>query len=352
MQFEELNEFEEAFKSLKRNKPAGFDDLSTNSIIDAYDILENILFHVFKVSIQQGIFSDSLKIAKVILIFKSGDKDNISSYRPMSILPVFSKVLERIMYNRVYSHLDSKGFLNEKRFGLQRNNLTEHAIIQLARDITGSFEKGEYTLGVFIDLSIAFDTVDHQILIRKLQYYGTDDTALEWFKSYLSNRKQYISSQDVSENCLNIIFRVPQGSILGSLLFLIYVNDLFKASNLVMELMFVDDTNLFLSHKNIDTLFDSMNIELANISTWFKLNKLSLNVDKTTWLLFTPLSKRQLLLQNLPNLLIENIHFKKEHVTKFFGVFVDEKLSWKQHINIASSKISKSIGILYTPRDV
>ena len=352
MQFEELNEFEEAFKSLKRNKPAGFDDLSTNSIIDAYDILENILFHIFKVSIQQGIFSDSLKIAKVILIFKSGDKDNISSYRPMSILPVFSKVLERIMYNRVYSHLDSKGFLNEKRFGFQRNNLTEHAIIQLARDITGSFEKGEYTLGVFIDLSVAFDTVDHQILIRKLQYYGTDDTALEWFKSYLSNRKQYISSQDVSENCLNIIFRVPQGSILGSLLFLIYVNDLFKASNLVMELMFVDDTNLFLPHKNIDTLFDSMNIELANISTWFKLNKLSLNVDKTTWLLFTPLSKRQLLLQNLPNLLIENIHFKKEHVTKFFGVFVDEKLSWKQHINIASSKISKSIGILYTPRDV
>ena len=242
----------------------------------------------------------------------------------MSILPVFSKVLERIMYNRVYSHLDSKGFLNEKRFSFQRNNLTEHAIIQLARDITGSFEKGEYTLGVFIDLSIAFDTVDHQILIRKLQYYGTDDTAIEWFKSYLSNRKQYISSQDVSENCLNIIFRVPQGSILGSLLFLIYVNDLFKASNLVMELMFVDDTNLFLSHKNIDTLFDSMNIELANISTWFKSNKLTLNVGKTKWLLFNPLSKRQLLLQNLPNLLIENIHFKKEHVTKFFGVFVDE----------------------------
>ena len=110
MQFEELNEFEEAFKSLKRNKAAGFDDLSTNSIIDAYDILENILFHVFKVSIQQGIFSDSLKIAKETVIFKSGDKDNICSYRPMSILPVFSKVLERIMYNRVYSHPVLKEF--------------------------------------------------------------------------------------------------------------------------------------------------------------------------------------------------------------------------------------------------
>ena len=136
-------------------------------------------------------------------MFKSGD--NVSNYRPLSILPLFSKVSERIMYNRFYNHLDSKGVLYEKQFGFQRNNSTEHAILQLIRDITTSFEKEKYTLGVFIDLSKAFDTVDHQILIKKLQYYGIDGTALEWFKSYLSNRKQYISSQDVSENCLDII---------------------------------------------------------------------------------------------------------------------------------------------------
>ena len=190
MQFEELkfDEFEEAFKNLKRNKAAGFDDLSSNIIIDAYDTLKNNLFRVFNVSVQQGIFSDSLKIAKVTPIFKSGDKDNVSNYRHISILPVFSKVLERIMYNRVYNHLDSEGLLYEKQFGFQRNNSTEHAILQLTRDITDSFEKGEYKLGVFIDLSKAFDTVDHQILIKKLQYYGIDGTALEWFKSYLSNK--------------------------------------------------------------------------------------------------------------------------------------------------------------------
>ena len=127
---------------------------------------------------------------------------------------------------------------------------------------------------------------------------------------------------------------------------------MFKASNPLMEVMFADDTNLFLSHKNIDTLFASMNKELENVSRWFKSNKLSLNVDKTKWLLFHPLSKRQSLPQTLPNLHIENIHIKREYVTKFLAVFIDENLSWKQHIDVVSSKISKSIVILYKSRDV
>ena len=159
--------------------------------------MRNILFHVFKVSIKQGIFPDSFKIAKVTPILKSCVKDNVSNYRPISILYVFSKVLERIMYDRVYNHLDSKDLLYEKLFGFQRNNSTQHAILQLTRDITSSFEKGEYTLGVFIDLSKAFDTVDHQILIKNLQYYGIDGTPLEWFKSYLSKRKLYIYPRNI-----------------------------------------------------------------------------------------------------------------------------------------------------------
>ena len=171
-----------------------------------------------------------------------------------------------------------------------KNNLVFKEITQLNipyfnlhEILHDSSEKGEYKLGVFIDLSRAFDTVDHQILIKKLQYYGTDGTALELFKSYLSNRKQYISSQDASENCLDITCGVPQGPILGPLLF----------PNPLMEVMFADDTNFFLSHKNINTLFASMNKVLENVSTWFKSNKLSLNGDKNKPLLFHPLSKRQ-----------------------------------------------------------
>ena len=170
------------------------------------------------------------------------------------------------MYNRAYNHLDSKGLVYEKQFGLQRNNSNEQGILQLKKDITGSFEKDAYTLGVFIDLSKAFDNADHQILIKKLQYSGIDGTALEWFKSYLRNRKLYISSQDVTKNYLFVVLicGVPQGSILGPLLLLIYVEDLYKASNPLMELIFADETNLFLSHKSINTLFYSMNMELAN----------------------------------------------------------------------------------------
>ena len=157
---------------------------------------------------------------------------------------MFPKVLGKIVYLIIQSlhHLDSKSLLNGKQSAFQRNNSTKRSILQLSRDITGSFVKGECTSVDFIDLYKAFDTVDHQILIKKLQYYGVDCTALERFKSYLSNKKQYISSQDLSENCLDIICGVLQGPILGSLVFLIYVNDLFKASNFLMEVMLADDT--------------------------------------------------------------------------------------------------------------
>ena len=148
MPFEERNfdEFEKAFKSLKQNKAAGFDDISSNIIIDAYDSLKNSLFHVFKASIKQGIFPDCLKIAKVTLIFKSGCKGNVSSYRPISMLPVFSKVWERIMYNRVYNNLDSKGLLYEKQFGFERNNSTEQSYFNLHEILQTLLRKGNIHL--------------------------------------------------------------------------------------------------------------------------------------------------------------------------------------------------------------
>ena len=177
--------------------------------------------------------------------------------------------------------------LYEKQFGFQTAHSTDHAIIQLVNEISKSFEENKFTLGVFIDLSKAFDTVNHKILITKLKNYGIRNKNLKWFISYLSNRKQFISCDEQHTDMANITCGVPQGSILGSLLFLIYVNDLYKASKILNPIMFADDTNLFFSSYDIKTLFHIVNQELINIHEWFKANKLSLNSSKTKYVFFS-----------------------------------------------------------------
>ena len=151
------------------------------------------LKYLFDMSLESGIFPDKLKLARVIALYKAGDPANISNYRPISVLPCFSKMLERIVYNRLYKYLTTEKILYPKQFGFQRGHSTEHAIVKLANQIYESFERNKYTLGVFIDLSKAFDTVNHSVLIKKLQMYGVRGVNLAWFRSYLANRKQYIS---------------------------------------------------------------------------------------------------------------------------------------------------------------
>ena len=179
-----------------------------------------------------------------------------------------------------------------KQCGFQQNCSTDQAILHLIDEISKSFDENEYTLGVLIDLSKAFDTVDHEILLKKIKFYGINKTILKWLFSYLSKRKQYISYDSKPTKTQTVLCGVPQGSILGPLLFLIYVNDLFKSSNILNPIMFADDTNLFYSHKNISNLFKTVNNELKNIHEWFKANKLSLNISKTKYSFFHPIQKK------------------------------------------------------------
>ena len=194
-----------------------------------------------------------------------------------------------------------------------------------------------------MDLSKAFDTIDHKILLKKLYNCGLRGTVLSWFRDYLFNRQQFVNFKSCNSSKLNVTCGVPQGSILGPLLFLIYMNDIINSSLLLTYVIFADDTSIFYSHKCLDTLIDTLNLEIANISTWFKCNKLSLNIDKTCFINFNVSQSQPILLRNIS---IDNLPITEKKSTKFLGVTLDDNLTWNNHIHNVIISISKATGVL------
>ena len=216
---------------------------------------------------------------------------------------------------------------------------------------SNAFGNNNFVLRVFIDLSKAFDIVDHGILLEKLSMYGVKGNNLKWFHSYLSNRKHYIEFQNDGKkektDSLTIKCGVLQGSVLEPLLFIVYVNDIYRASNILKPIMFADDTNLFCSGKHIKTLFQAAEIELEKTAIWFKANKLSLNESKTKFTLFHKSWDNDNLPLKLLILKINNFGIKRTTSIKFLGKIVDENLTWNDRIHILENMISKNIGLLY-----
>ena len=201
-----------------------------------------------------------------------------------------------------------------------------------------------------MDLSKAFDTLNHDILLKKLEVYGIRGVTLSWFSDYLSNRQQYVDFNGMSSNLLSINCGVPQGSILGPLLFLLYINDIINSTPFLSFILFADDTNIVCSHDRLDTLVRTLNQELPKVSTWFKCNKLSLNIEKTNFMNFKHASARAV---DFPcNIIIDNVPLERKQHTKFLGVFIDENLNWNQHIrHIITNCISRNVGILYKTKN-
>ena len=298
-------------------------------------------------SFVSGVFPDRLKLAKVITIYKKDSKDNPTNYRPISLLSIFSKLIEKLMCKRLYSFLDSCNILHSLQFGFREKHSTLHALIGMTETIKESIDNGTFGCGVFVDLQKAFDTVNHTILLKKLEYYGVRGNVLNWFSSYLCNRKQYVSVNGATSDQLTITCGVPQGSVLGPLLFLIYINDLPTVSRLLSFCLFADDTNIYFSSSDLLTLQKVMNRELKKVKKWLDANQLALNIEKTNFVIFhSPQRKID------DNIVIKFMRKKISRKTsvKFLGILLDAHLSWKQQITELSKKLARTVGIFYKIR--
>ena len=210
--------------------------------------------------------------------------------------------------------------------------------------ISAGFDANKHTVGIFLDLSKAFDTVDHAILISKLDHYGIRGLPLVWIQNYLSNKFQYVEYNGFCSQSNKIKCSVPQGSILGPLLFLLYINDLCNTTEIGELILFADDTNLFYSHGNVSSLMSLINSELSMLNGWFQANKLSVNISKTNYIIFKARQRKKIFDFNLK---INNKEINRVNEVCFLGVILDENLSWKAHISHVAHKVSKSIGIIY-----
>jgi len=268
----DLNEVLNILSSLECKTSAGPDEIPVTIMKKAGPFIAYPLVKIINSSLSNGIFPDRLKPAKVIPIFNNGDKTNLNNYRPISVLNSFSKVFEKVILNRILQFLKKSNFFFEDQFGFKAGHSTSMALASAEEFITQSLDKNEIPLAIFIDLSKAFDSLDHKLLLQKLAHSGIRGVALNLITSYLSGRTQSVFYNNTSSPGLPITHGVPQGSILGPLLFLCYINDLHNCSPLIKYLLFADDTTLLFSAKTIEDLFQTINLELTTVTCWFLAN--------------------------------------------------------------------------------
>uniref|UniRef100_A0A3Q3EUW8 Reverse transcriptase domain-containing protein n=1 Tax=Labrus bergylta TaxID=56723 RepID=A0A3Q3EUW8_9LABR len=334
----EESEIIEIVHKCKNKTSTDYNDIDMRIVKQVIQGIAKPLTHICNLSFKTGKFPRKMKIAKVIPLYKTGDKHHFTNYRPVSLLPQFSKILKKLFADRLNKFINKHNLLTDSQYGFRPNRSTSLAVIELIEKITNSLDQKNYAAGVFIDLKKAFDTINHDRLINKLERYGIRGVVLNWLRSYLHNRQQFVKLGEYTSSCLDIACGVPQGSVMGPIIFILYINDICKTSNI---LIFADDTNIFCTGEDLQQLLELITSEMSKLKRWFDNNKLSLNLSKTKIMLFGNCK-----LNNDVNVKIDGVNIERVYVNKFLGVTIDHKLCWKPHIKHVKSKLSRSISVL------
>ena len=325
-----------------KNVGSGFDKINARIFKLTYLAIIDKIVHFINICLIHGKFPSMLKIAVIKPIYKSGDKSLMNNYRPISLLPFISKILEKVIHTRLNDHIRDNNLLTSNQFGFQKGLSTYMPLLKLQDMVINGFENNMLTCGIYLDLKKAFDTVDHSILLNKLKAYGISGTFIDMITSYLSNRFQCVEFSAIRSTLQPIKIGVPQGSILGPLLFILFVNDFPEVSTKFTSLLYADDTAILFQSKTNEALQHLLNEELPKVDQWFKLNKLLLNTDKTYYQLYNT-TKQHISL----DVRIKDATIKHADTVKYLGVFIDKDMKWNSHIISLSHIISRNIGIIY-----
>lgn len=330
---------------LSNKKATGLDGISGKLIKLSAPYIVLPISKLFNCSLRTGIFPDEWKSARVTPVFKNGSRSDLNNYRPISILPMIAKVFEKIIYDQLYKYLSINNLLSNCQSGFRALHSTVTSLLNSTDNWRFNIDRGKINGVVFVDLKKAFDTVNHAILIDKMKRYGLNELAIKFLRSYLNNRSQCCSVNNHLSRKLPCNCGVPQGSILGPLLFLVFINDLPNCFNTGSVAMYADDTTVTFSAENVRNVELQMNNDLACLNNWLIVNKLSLNISKTEFMIITTRQKRTFI-DRVPNIYINNKEIRQVKSVKSLGVHIEENLSWSKHIVHIYKKVSPLLGLL------